>query len=137
MTAGTAMTVTTTKGGRRMRTLEHPSRDEMRLDTVLAALADPVRRKVACKLNNAFGDHACATLDLPVSKSTATYHFRTLREAGIIRQEYEGTKIMNSLRKDDLDARFPGLLDAVFAAQDIESTGASASGSEGESTQHG
>ena len=103
-----------------MRLLEHPSREEMRLDTVLAALADPVRRSVACRLNDAFGDHACATFELPVSKSTATYHFRTLREAGVIRQEYEGTKIMNTLRKDDLDARFPGLLDAVFAAQNIE-----------------
>lgn len=109
-----------------MRTLDHPNRDEMRLDTVLAALADPVRRTVACKLNDAFGDHACATFELPVSKSTATYHFRTLREAGVIRQEYEGTKIMNTLRKDDLDARFPGLLDAVFAAQNIERAEATA-----------
>lgn len=103
-----------------MRTLDHPARDEMRLDTVLAALADPIRRHIACRLNTSHHDHACATFELPVSKSTSTYHFRTLREAGVIRQEYQGTSIMNSLRKDDLDARFPGLLDAVFAAQDIE-----------------
>lgn len=103
-----------------MRTLEHPERDEMRLDTVLAALADPIRRHIACCLNNTDRNHACATFELRVSKSTSTYHFRTLREAGVIRQEYQGTSIMNSLRKDDLDARFPGLLDAVFAAQNIE-----------------
>ena len=55
-----------------------------------------------------------------MSKSTATHHFRVLREAGVIRQEYQGTSIMNTLRKDDLDARFPGLFEAVFTAQDIE-----------------
>lgn len=103
-----------------MRTLEHPERDDMRLDTVLAALADPIRRNIACRLNTAERGHACATFELPVSKSTSTYHFRTLREAGVIWQEYQGTSIMNSLRKDDLGARFPGLLDAVFAAQNIE-----------------
>jgi len=103
-----------------MRTLKHPERADMRLDTVLAALADPIRRHIACRLNENHHDHACVTFELPVSKSTATYHFRTLREAGVIRQEYQGTSIMNSLRKEDLDARFPGLLDAVFAAQRIE-----------------
>lgn len=103
-----------------MRTLEHPERNEMRLDTVLAALADPIRRHIACRLNTTHQDHACATFELPVSKSTSTYHFRTLREAGVIRQEYQGTSIMNSLRKDDLDTRFPGLVEAVFAAQHLE-----------------
>lgn len=103
-----------------MRTLDHPDRNDMRLDAVLAALADPVRREIACKLNDSLDNHACVAFDLPVSKSTATHHFRTLREAGVIRQEYQGTSIINSLRKDDLDERFPGLLEAVFAAQNIE-----------------
>lgn len=100
-----------------MRALEHPSREDMRLDTVLAALADPVRRKVACRLFDHEDGHACGTFELPVSKSTSTHHFRVLREAGVIRQEYQGTSIMNSLRRDDLNARFPGLLEAVFSAQ--------------------
>lgn len=39
-----------------------------------------------------------------------------LREAGIIEQRYSGTAIQSSLRRDDLNARFPGLLDAVIAA---------------------
>lgn len=103
-----------------MRTLEHPGRDEMRLDAVLAALADPIRRKIVCHLNDCLDDHACVAFELPVSKSTATHHFRVLREAGVIRQEYQGTSIMNSLRKDDLDTRFPGLVEAVFAAQHLE-----------------
>ena len=103
-----------------MRTLEHPSRESMRLDAVLAALADPIRRQIACELNATLHNKACVAFELPVSKSTATYHFRTLREAGVIRQKYQGTSIINTLRKDDLDERFPGLLEAVFAAQDIE-----------------
>ena len=103
-----------------MRKLEHPDRESMRLDTVLAALADPIRRQIACELNATLNNQACVAFELPVSKSTATYHFRTLREAGVIRQEYQGTSIINTLRKDDLDERFPGLLEAVFAAQNIE-----------------
>jgi DNA-binding transcriptional ArsR family regulator len=50
-----------------------------------------------------------------VTKSTLTHHFRVLREAGVIEQREEGTARLNSLRREDLDARFPGLLDAVLA----------------------
>src|SRR5690625_4873669 len=66
-------------GGCRMRTLDHPQRDEMRLDAVLSALADPVRRHIVCRLNDCADDSACVAFDLPVSKSTATHHFRVLR----------------------------------------------------------
>lgn len=103
-----------------MRKLSHPGREDMRLDAVLSALADPIRRSIACTLSKRADDGddtACVCFDLPVTKSTATHHFRVLREAGIIRQEYRGTSIVNSLRRDDLEARFPGLLQAVFAAQ--------------------
>jgi DNA-binding transcriptional ArsR family regulator len=51
---------------------------------------------------------------LPVSKSTQSAHFRVLREAGLIRQRDEGTRL-NRLRREDLDVRFPGLLDLVTA----------------------
>ncbi|CAM5386110.1 hypothetical protein SMICM304S_02349 [Streptomyces microflavus] len=51
---------------------------------------------------------ACIAFDLPVSKSTTTHHFKVLREAGVIRQHYEGTSRMSRLREDDLEARFPG-----------------------------
>ena len=44
---------------------------------------------------------------------------RTLREAGVIRQERRGTTKLTWLRRDDLDARFPGLLDAVLAASAV------------------
>ena len=59
----------------------------------------------------------CSSFDLPVSASTKTHHFRVLREAGVIRQQYVGTSIRNTLRRPDLDGRFPGLLDAVLTAR--------------------
>ena len=42
-----------------------------------------------------------------------------LREAGLITQEVQGTSRLSSLRREDLDARFPGLLDAVLTAERI------------------
>ncbi|GAA3103994.1 ArsR/SmtB family transcription factor [Streptosporangium carneum] len=60
------------------------------------------------------GELACTTFALPVSKSTQSGHFKALREAGVIRQRDEGTRRLNRLRRDDLDARFPGLLDLVI-----------------------
>lgn len=103
--------------GGRVRRLNHPNTPDIQLDAVLAALSDPVRRLIACRLSHCTDEQACLAFELPVSKSTASHHFRVLREAGVIRQEYEGTSIMNSLRREDLEQRFPGLLQAVFDAQ--------------------
>ena len=58
----------------------------------------------------------CGTMGLSITKSTATHHFRVLRDAGVIHQVEDGTARLNSLRREDLDARFPGLLDAVLGA---------------------
>ena len=95
--------------------LPHPERDELELSAVLQALSDPMRLTVVIALSSG-EERTCKSIDLPVVKSTCTHHFRVLREAGIIRQRTEGTSRMNSLRRDDLDARFPGLLDAVLGA---------------------
>ena len=96
--------------------IPHPSRDEIELGAVLHALSDPVRLKIVAAL--ARGGHGppltCGSFDVPVSKSTCTHHFRVLREAGVIRQEHEGTARVNTLRRDDLDARFPGLLETIL-----------------------
>lgn len=99
-----------------VRTLEHPERDVITIDAVLAALADPVRRTIVTQLAGGHSAQACIAFDLPVAKSTSTHHFRVLREAGVISQHYRGTAIQNGLRREDLEARFPGLLDAVLAA---------------------
>ncbi len=98
------------------RTLAHPTPSEISLANVLSALADPVRLTIVRQLAGGHDDMACIAFDLPVSKSTSTHHFRVLREAGVIAQEYQGTSIHSSLRQQDLDARFPGLLGAVLSA---------------------
>jgi len=95
--------------------IAHPELDEIELPAVLHALSDPVRLRIVAGLARA-DDVSCGSFELPVTKSTCTHHFKVLREAGVIRQRQEGTARLNSLRRDDLDARFPGLLDTVLNA---------------------
>jgi len=95
--------------------LHHPAAEEIELAAVLHALSDAMRLQIVVGL--AAGDQRpCGSFDLPVSKSTCTHHFKVLREAGVIRQRLEGTTRLNSLRRDDLEQRFPGLLDSVLRA---------------------
>lgn len=98
------------------RALDHPARHEIRIETVLHALSDPMRLRVVRELAVADSELTCSRFDLPVSKSTSTHHFRVLRESGIVQQFYRGTAKMNGLRRDDLEALFPGLLDTVLDA---------------------
>jgi DNA-binding transcriptional ArsR family regulator len=93
----------------------HPPTDELDLAAVLHALSDPVRLGIVAGL--AGGDErTCGSFDVAVTKSTCTHHFRVLREAGLIRQRQQGTMRLNSLRRDDLEARFPGLLGTILKA---------------------
>jgi DNA-binding transcriptional ArsR family regulator len=96
--------------------LTHPAREELEFTAVLAALSDPVRLAIVARLADVGTgtELACTTFALPVSKSTQSGHFRALREAGVIRQRDEGTRRLNRLRRADLDARFPGLLDLAI-----------------------
>lgn len=93
----------------------HPTVEEMELGPVLAALADPLRRRVVRELTCAPDGAArtCSSFALPVSKATVTHHFRALREAGLIQQVSRGNSRMASLRRADVEQRFPGLLDIV------------------------
>ena len=95
---------------------DQPAREEIELGAVLHALSDPTRLQIVTALDSR--PDACPTgsFDVPVSKSTCTHHFRVLREAGVISQRPEGTTRLNTLRREDLDARFPGLLDAILDA---------------------
>ncbi|MFF9852338.1 ArsR/SmtB family transcription factor [Streptomyces litmocidini] len=111
---------TATDTGRRDRVPPHPELHEIGLQQVMEALVDPVRRRIVTELYAAGEDLACGTIELPVSKSTATHHFHVLREAGLIRQHYAGTSRMNTLRLEEFEERFPGLLRAVVAAHEQE-----------------
>ncbi len=84
--------------------------------TVLAALADPIRLAIVLRLGECEDARACGSFDLPVTKSTLSHHFKTLRDAGIIQSRYEGTRKLISLRRADLEAVYPGLLGSVLRA---------------------
>ncbi|MEW2304712.1 helix-turn-helix transcriptional regulator [Streptomyces sp. NPDC006655] len=98
------------------RITDHVAAEDITLQGVLEALTDPVRRGIVRQLADSEQDMACGTFDFTVSRSTSTHHFKILRRAGIIRQHYAGTVKLNSLRRDDLDRAFPGLLDAIIEA---------------------
>ncbi|MBZ3901773.1 MULTISPECIES: ArsR/SmtB family transcription factor [Streptomyces] len=103
------------------RDLPHPAREEIRLESVLHALSDPMRLRIVRELAADGDELSCSYFDLPVTKSTTTHHFRVLRESGVIRQVYRGTAKMNGLRRDDLDDLFPALLDTLVDAAARES----------------
>jgi DNA-binding transcriptional ArsR family regulator len=94
--------------------LAHPERDELELSAILHALSDPWRLRIVADLSACGGERTCKSFNLPIVKSTCTHHFKVLRESGLIRQQVVGTTRVNTLRRDDLEARFPGLLDAVL-----------------------
>jgi DNA-binding transcriptional ArsR family regulator len=97
-------------------TIPQPARADIQLAAVLHALSDPVRLRIVAGLAGGAAERSCSSFELPVTKSTCTYHFKVLREAGVITQRQAGTARLNTLRRDDLDARFPGLLDTILAA---------------------
>lgn len=93
--------------------LSHPQRDELELAAVLHALSDPVRLQIVASIARG-GECPMGAIDVPVTKSTCTHHFKVLRDAGVIQQRQVGTARLNTLRSEDLDARFPGLLETVL-----------------------
>ncbi|MGW0801930.1 ArsR/SmtB family transcription factor [Nonomuraea sp. NPDC002799] len=96
-----------------MAVLHHPAAEEIELVDVLAALGHPVRLGIALALVSG-EERFCGEILPDVPKSSMTHHWRALRESGVIRQRRAGRKLYLTLRRDDLEARFPGLLDIVL-----------------------
>lgn len=99
-----------------MRTLYHPNRQDITLPQVLYALSDPIRLGIVRGLATTKEEGNCGAFCKDMPKSTLSHHFKVLREAGVTRTRTEGTYNFMSLRREDLDARFPGLLDAIIQA---------------------
>jgi len=97
-----------------------PAAGDIQLPRVLVALADP-HRLAAVRFVARHSESWCMQViqeaELPMTKPTFSHHLRILREAGIITKRIQGTKGYMSLRKADLDRRFPGLIDAVLSAE--------------------
>jgi DNA-binding transcriptional ArsR family regulator len=97
--------------------LPEPAAGDLRLEAVMAALAEPLRMTIARRLlldSDAF-DHPCGWFGFDRPKSSLTHHFKVLREAGVIHQRQYGLERRSRLRVEDLDERFPGLLSLVAA----------------------
>lgn len=97
--------------------LPHPTVEQIELANVLAVLGDRTRLAIVGYLarNEGVPLNCSQFLDLG-SKTSLSYHLAKLREAGVTRVRISGTSRLISLRRDDLDARFPGLLDSIVAS---------------------
>lgn len=96
------------------RPYRHPKMEDVELSDALRALADPIRLQIVASLLER-AETTCAPLadELGIADSTLSHHLRMLREAGITRTTIDGVQRHVSLRSDEIDARFPGLLLAV------------------------
>ena len=94
----------------------HPACEDLTLPNILYALGDPLRLRIVGQLAAAEEAMSCGDIAVvkEVAKSTGSHHFKVLREAGLIRMVPQGRRILVSLRREDLEERFPGLLDAVL-----------------------
>jgi len=105
---------------RRMKPLLHPASEDITIEGILHALADPVRMHIFAEIAAAGGPLTCSPfleVDLrPIPKSTLSQHFRVLREAGLIHSERKGVEMHNSVRQEDLHPRFTALLKAIVQA---------------------
>jgi len=106
MSAGTA-TSTRTK-------IPHPATESLDLATIMRTLGDPVRLEIVRLLADE-RPRVCGELStvLDIPASTGSYHLKLLREAGVTRTQAQGTLRLISLRREDLEARFPGLVDVL------------------------
>lgn len=98
-----------------------PDLDAVSGVTVLQALSDPVRLEIVRQLAeecDEAGEIQCGGISVPVQKSTASHHFKTLVRAGILVEREEGRCKYFQLRRADLDRRFPGLIESVLRATD-------------------
>jgi len=100
-----------------MRDIPHPDPDQLQLPAILHALSDPVRLHIVASLGE-IEEVACGGLEVGVSKSTLSHHLKVLRDAGLTWTRTVGVQRLVSLRRDDLESRFPGLLSCVLSHTD-------------------
>ncbi len=98
-----------------MKQFIHPSKEDITLQGILMALADPMRLKIYKKLLGEDGCQSCtdAAPCPDMAKSTLSNHFRVLREAGLIRTEKRGVENRNEIR-EDVNKLFPGLVKSIM-----------------------
>lgn len=107
-----------------MRPLVHPSIEDVSVEAILHALADPVRVAIYARIIGSQFPQSCSSLmtvtAVAVPKSTLSQHFKVLREAGLIHSERRGVEMQNASRCAEVESRFPGLITAVMSAYDAQ-----------------
>ena len=88
---------------------------EMDLTTVLQALGDPIRLRIVRMLAEQ-EEVACGSFELGLVASTMSHHLQVLRDAGLVETRRDGARKLNALRREEVDAQFPGLLTSVLSA---------------------
>lgn len=102
-----------------MHILPGPNRSELQIEAVIAALDHPVRLRVVRTLGAADQEMTCQQILPDMTKSSASHHWRVLRESGLVAQRREGRYLYQRLRREDLWDRFPGVLDAVLNSESL------------------
>ena len=101
-----------------MLPLTHPSIEEVTVEAILHALADPTRAAIFLGIVNQNCSQNCSNFmnvgSAPIPKSTLSQHFRVLREAGLIRGERRGVEMINTSRFEEINARFPELIPGIM-----------------------
>ena len=94
----------------------HPACEDLSLPNILYALGDPLRLRIVGQLAAVNEEMSCGDISVvkEVAKSTGSHQFKVLREAGLIRMVPQGRRVLVSLRRKDLEVRFPGLLEAIL-----------------------
>jgi DNA-binding transcriptional ArsR family regulator len=107
-----------------VRPLVHPAIEDVTVEAILHALADPVRVAIYARIIGSQFPQSCSSLmtvtAVAVPKSTLSQHFKVLREAGLIRSERRGVEMQNASRCAEVESRFPGLIPAVISAYDAQ-----------------
>lgn len=97
--------------------VDHPDLEDVSVTDVLYALADPIRLSIIRRLADAECLGCRESAGAAVAKATLSRHYKTLRAAGLVRTVHDaGGGVRNHLRRDEVEARFPGLLDSVLNA---------------------
>lgn len=97
-----------------MRQIKHPTIEQVELTDIMYALADPTRLEIVVMLAQAGRKLTCGEINLNRPKSSMSHHFKILRSAGLVETLIEGTEHMNSLRLEEVEGKYPGVLSAVL-----------------------
>lgn len=97
-----------------MRQIKHTPIDQVELTDIMYALSDPARLEIIKTLKNEGRAMTCGELDLDRPKSSMSHHFKILRAAGLVCTEVVGKEHMNSLRLNELEKKFPGVLKSIL-----------------------